>query len=710
MSDTDFPDAAVLDDASKAAIQQGYRSWLEARGFRARRGQREMIAQVARTLAGSAPRVLVVEAGTGTGKTAGYCLPAIPLARRLGKRVVISTATVALQEQVVLRDLPDLARHSGLEFSFALAKGRGRYVCLKRLDDRLRYDGQQEIPLFETLSEDGTALYQSMLEAFAGRQWDGELDSWSGGIDDAAWRQVTTDHRGCGNSRCSFFRQCPFFKARNDLDGVDVIVANHDLVLSDLALGGGAVLPEPEDVIFVLDEAHHLPDKTQQHFAASARLGSTAAWFDTVNTLLGSMAQRFSRPDELISLATRVAGDGPLAQGGLRALLDAVQELDYSVRDERLETHRFPLGAVPEGLSRLAAEALEPVTRVVDDLGRVHGLLQEVMAGEVHWPNAHEAEDWLPVVGQQETRGLAVLSLLRDYASGSAGSSGAAGAAGAAGGVHARWANRSDADVELVSAPIEPGNLLAEHLWQRCFAGICTSATLSALGSFERFLGRAGLPGGTVTLRIPSPFDYPRIATFTVPAMRTDPRDFAAHSQEVAELLPVLLEGEVSALVLFTSWRQLNEVRRLLPDALLERARFQGDGSKQALLDEHRRAVDGGEPSYLVGLASFAEGVDLPDDYCRHVVLVKLPFAVPEDPLDQAMAEWAEAQGRNAFFDISVPDAALRLVQACGRLIRHEGDHGRITLLDRRIVTKRYGRALLESLPPYRLDLAGARP
>lgn len=170
-------------------------------------------------------------------------------------------------------------------------------------------------------------------------------------------------------------------------------------------------------------------------------------------------------------------------------------------------------------------------------------------------------------------------------------------------------------------------------------------------------------------------------------------------------MLPELVGGEVSALVLFTSWRQLYEVRRQLPDGLLGSLRFQGDAAKQALLEAHRDAVDRGEPSVLVGLASFAEGLDLPDDYCRHVVIVKLPFAVPEDPLDQAMAEWAEAQGRNPFFDIAVPDAALRLVQACGRLIRHEGDHGRITLLDRRILTQRYGRALLDSLPPYRMDL-----
>ncbi|MEQ8486333.1 MAG: ATP-dependent DNA helicase DinG [Pseudomonadales bacterium] len=689
---------AVLDAGLKDEIQSAYRAWLGARGFRARRGQRDMIAQVARTLTGEAPRLAVLEAGTGTGKTAAYCLPAIPVGQSLGKTLVLSTATVALQEQVMLRDLPDLKRYSGLEFDFALAKGRGRYLCLKRLDDRLRDDARDRLPLFETVSEEAAGVFQSMLEAFADKRWDGELDSWPDRVEEGYWRQVTTDHRGCTNSRCGYFKQCPFFKARGRLEGVDVIVANHDLVLADLALGGGAVLPEPEDCIYVLDEAHHLPDKTQQHFAASARLSATAAWFDAVNTLLGSLTQRFSRPDTLVDIAARVAGKAEEAQQRMRELLGAAQALDYAPRDETLEIHRFALGEVPEALSACAAAAVGPVRDLGDDLARVHALLLEVLAGDLHWPNAHEAEDWLPVLGQQQTRALGVVALLQDYAA-------SASRGGAAGGVHARWANRSEHDVELVSAPIEPGRLLREHLWDRAFAAICTSATLTALGSFQRFFDRAGLAADTTALRIPSPFDFPRIATFRVPAMRSDPRDFAAHSAEVAELLPSLVADDRSALVLFTSWRQLNEVRRLLPPDFSATLRVQGDAAKQALLDGHRQAVDAGERSILVGLASFAEGVDLPDDYCRHVVLVKLPFAVPEDPLDQAMAEWAESQGKNPFFEISVPDAALRLVQACGRLIRHEGDYGRITLLDRRIVTQRYGRALLESLPPYRLEL-----
>ncbi len=684
----------ALDDSLKDEIQQGYRAWLDARGFRARRGQREMIAQVARTLTGDAPRIVVVEAGTGTGKTAGYCLPAIPIARSLGKTVVISTATVALQEQVVLRDLPDLKRHSGIEFDFALAKGRGRYVCLKRLDDRLRYDGQQEIPLFESFSEDATVLYQSMLQAFAERRWNGEIDGWGDGVDERTWRQVTTDHRGCTNARCSFFRQCPFFKARAELENVDVVVANHDLVLADLSLGGGAVLPEPEDCVYVLDEAHHLPDKTQQHFAASARLSATAVWVEGLSSVLGTLTQRFARPDALVALATRLTDKAGQAQQGLRALLEAAQNLSYVARDETLEMHRFPLGEVPAELAELAREVMPEMRAVSGDLEESYRLLQDVFAGELHWPNAHEAEDWLPVLGQHQTRALGVLALLADYGGGGEG-------------VYARWANRTEHDVELVSAPIEPGRLLREHLWQRCFAAVCTSATLTALGTFQRFFERAGLQDDVPALYLPSPFDYPSIATFAVPAMRSDPRDFQAHSQEVAELLPGLVGEDRSALVLFTSWRQLNEVRRLLPPDFTAGLKVQGDASKQALLESHRAAVDAGERSILVGLASFAEGLDLPDDYCRHVVIVKLPFAVPEDPVDQAMAEWAEAQGKNPFFEISVPDAALRLVQACGRLIRHEGDYGRITLLDKRIVTQRYGRALLESLPPFRLELPG---
>ncbi len=686
------PTPSYLTDALKEEIQTAYRAWLEARGFKPRRGQREMIAYVARTLTGEAPRIAVIEAGTGTGKTAGYCMAAIPTAKALGKTVVLATATVALQEQVTLLDIPDLKANAELAFSVALAKGRGRYLCVKRLDDHLKYNGQKDIPLFEELSSDHTVLYQSMLDQFGKGEWDGEIDSWTGELPDGAWTGVTTDHRGCTNNRCTYFKQCPFFKARGALEGTNVIVANHDLVLADLALGGGAVLPDPEDSIYIFDEAHHLADKTQNHFSARTRMSGTVQWLEHVNTLLGSITQRFSRPQEMVGLATNLATEGAALRERMDALRAELEQLEFTPRDDELDTHRFVLGEVPQALSDLAAGCVPHMGKINDDIERAHKLLNDVAAGELSWPNGYEAEDWLGPVGQLKTRAEATHALLLDFAQGSPYR-------------HARWVNRTAADIEVVSAPIEPGYILDEVLWQRAYAAICTSATLTALGRFDRFVERSGLGDDVTVVRIPSPFDFANIAEFRVPNMRSDPRDFEAHSDEIAELLPSLMAQERSALVLFTSWRQLNTVVRALPDEVSERLLVQGEAAKQVLIRDHKQRIDAGESSFLLGLASFSEGLDLPDDYCRHVIIIKIPFAVPDDPIDQAMAEWAEARGRNAFYEISVPDAALKLVQACGRLIRHEGDHGKITILDKRIVTQRYGRALLESLPPYKVTV-----
>ena len=689
-----------LTDDLKVRIQDAYSAWLESRGFRARRGQREMIAHIARACVGEPPRLVAIEAGTGTGKTVAYCLAAIPIAQALEKTLVIASATVALQEQIVDRDLPDLAEGSGLEFDFVLAKGRGRYLCVKRLDQILNGEKQQELGLSDAAIVDHSLVWRQMLRDFGNGRWNGELDTWEAGVEDAAWRSVTTDHRGCANRKCSFYAQCPFFKARHALGDADVIVANHDLLLTDYAFGGGVVLPAPESSILVIDEAHHLPDKTQRHFALSARLGATGAWADQVNALVGTLAQRMGRPAKLERIAKGLAPEWEALKTGMDTLGVTTAQLPFADRfrggDSPTEVCRFPHGHVDPSLVEAAGLAAAPLARINGALTEIHELLRKAMDGDLDWPNPVEAEDWLAPVGQAESRAAAVRALLEDYSQDTDGV--------ACQGQMARWASRSEQDVELVSAPIEPGQLLGEHLWSRCYAAVATSATLTALGRFERFFERSGL-GEAQGVRISSPFDYPNIAVLSVPQMDADPKDVDGHTDEVASLLPDLLAQEPSALVLFTSWRQMNQVRDALTGhRVMEAAQFQGERSKQALLKRHLRRVDAGEPSYLMGLASFAEGVDLPGDYCRHVIVVKLPFSVPDDPVDQAIAELAESQGRNPFMEITVPDAALKLVQACGRLIRDDNDHGRITLLDKRVLTKRYGRALLDSLPPFRRE------
>lgn len=694
---------SALTDDLKSRIQEAYRAWLEARGFRARRGQREMIAHIARTCVGEPPRLAAIEAGTGTGKTVAYCLAAIPIAQALEKTLVIASATVALQEQIVERDLPDLAEGSGLDFNFVLAKGRGRYLCVKRLDQILNGGKQQELGLSDASVVDHSLVWRQMMRDFGDGSWNGELDTWEAGVEDAAWRSVTTDHRGCANRKCGFYAQCPFFKARHALGDADVIVANHDLLLTDYAFGGGVVLPAPESSILVIDEAHHLPDKTQRHFALSARLAATAVWGDQVNALAGTLAQRMGRPARLERMAKSLVAECEALKAGMETLGVAAAQLPFAERfrggDSPTEVCRFPHGQVDPGMVEAAGLAAAPLARINAALVEMQELLRQAMDGGLDWPNPIEAEDWLAPVGQAEARAAAVRALLEDYSQASDGA--------AAQGRMARWASRSEQDLELVSAPIEPGQLLGEHLWSRCHAAVATSATLTALGRFDRFFERAGLDEAR-GVSISSPFDYPSIAVLSVPQMDADPKDVAAHTAEVAGLLPELLTLEPSALVLFTSWRQMNQVRDALTGhTVMDAAQFQGERSKQAMLKRHLRRVDAGEPSYLMGLASFAEGVDLPGDYCRHVIVVKLPFAVPDDPVDQAIAELAQSQGRNPFMEITVPDAALKLVQACGRLIRDDSDHGRITLLDKRVLTKRYGRALLDSLPPFRREFGG---
>ena len=543
----------ALDDALKERIQVAYRTWLGAREFKPRRGQREMIATIARTLTRpeGERRIAAIEAGTGTGKTAAYCMAAIPIAKALDKRLVIATATVALQEQIVLRDLPDLARRTGLEFSFALAKGRQRYVCLKRLDDRLRSDRRTRSRCSNRCPAMPACCIRICWARSLGGTWDGDVDSWSDGVDEAHWRSVTTDHRGCSSNRCGFFRQCPFFKARGGLEKADVVVANLDLVLADLALGGGAVLSDPADTIYILDEAHHLPDKTQQHFTYRLRLRGTLQWLDQINSSVGTLAQRVGRPPELMSLVHGITASTTALATPIGELIQHAAGLDYVSRDDERHLFRFPLGRIPQAVGALAADAAKDMEGLAMQVDAVHALLQEVVDGQRSWEHGHEAEDWLGIIGQHVNRAGGSTALLLDYRDG----------ANDEAEPRARWATRllfdNGDDFDLVSAPMQPGSLLEDALWSQAYAVVCTSATLTALGRFDRFLERAGLGEDAVVQRIPSPFDYPNIATFNVPAMKADPRDASAHTDEVTELLPGLLALDRSALVLFASWRQL---------------------------------------------------------------------------------------------------------------------------------------------------------
>jgi ATP-dependent DNA helicase DinG len=595
-----------------------------------------------------------------------------------------------------------LLRHSDLSFSFALAKGRGRYLCLSKLDNLLaEYESglnptralyEDELP---SVTAQGVKLYQSMMEALASNKWTGERDTWPQALEQDEWQIITTDHRQCTGRRCSNVSSCSFFKARDSIHSVDCIVTNHDLVLADLALGGGAILPDPKDTLYIFDEGHHLPQKALSHFAHHSRMISSSKWLDQCNKGLGAILGQISGAGNV----DRYAEQLPAAFIDCKQRLDQVYPLlDSLVQsialDDRQSNYRFKEGVIPQNLLLPSVELQRSFDRLTDLLSKVCDELTEAME-DPHCPVPKiDLENNYPIVGTWQSRAEANRELWASYAVPDAN----------AAVPKARWLtpvdNGGNMDIEVCSSPILASKTLEYSLWNKCCGAVVTSATLTALGNFQRFQMRAGTPNNANYQVVPSPFNFAQ-ATLEIPAFAVDASNADVHTISLIDHLPKLLDKKEGSLVLFSSRRQMQEVYDEMPESVRELILIQGDNSKQEMLAQHKRKIDQGEGSILFGLASFSEGVDLPGDYCRHVIIAKLPFAVPDDPIESALSEWVESRGGNPFMDITVPDASLKLVQACGRLLRTETDTGKISLLDRRILTKRYGKAILNSLPPF---------
>ncbi|HEY9032338.1 MAG TPA: ATP-dependent DNA helicase DinG [Pseudomonadales bacterium] len=705
----------MLTQALKQEIQNAYRRFLDSKQLRARYGQKLMIAEIANTLGAieldaeghrsNRSGLCAIEAGTGTGKTVAYMLAVLPIARALDKTVVVSTATIALQEQILQRDLPDILRHSGLGFRFALAKGRGRYLCLSKLDQQL-HDNSMQQALFAMDAAEGSPrpeeqavkLYESMAKALLTSAWDGDRDSWPEALDDPLWQPLTAERNQCAGRRCQHVSQCGFIKSRDYLGSVDCIVANHDLVMADLALGGGAILPPPQDTIYIFDEAHHLPDIALRHFTGQLRLNGSLHWLDQSLRAVQEMDKQYPAYIELLDRLAPVPGlllEIRRFYAELKPLVETlVQDLPVDHSDpHRLPHYRFPHGQLPDHLVTLASTLVKRYQPLLDALGEAHELLGKALDNNQTGLSLSVIEQLFASVGMMLGSAEKQYGLWQAYSKAFDDIP------------DSRWIQLVDSngliDYELAASPLLAAGTLRQSLWSQCFAAVLTSATLTALGQFQRLRMQSGLPDYARTAVVPSPFDYASKVQFVVPALKAEPND-QQHSEEVLERLAGLVEGHAGVLVLFASRRQLEDVYDRLPADLRERVLCQNQMSKQALLQEHRQRIDGGGQSILFGLASLAEGVDLPGDYCTHVIIVKLPFAAPGDPVSQALDEWLRAQGKNAFVEISLPEASQKLIQACGRLIRTETDSGQITLLDKRILTKRYGRQLLDTLPPFR--------
>lgn len=692
----------MLADSTKDAIRAAYARIKEGLpGFRARASQGRMIAEVAKALA-SAGGVAVIEAPTGTGKSMAYLVAGHEVARFQKKKLLIATATVALQEQLVQRDIPLYLKLNDIEAKVALAKGRGRYLCPRNLLMAANsiHDAQLGLAGFEAdlllwnkppQPRDKQSLAK-LRAAFDRGEWNGDMDSAPEPVSDLLRPMITTSAGGCTGRKCGQFMNCPFFAARRAVDDADIIVANQDLVLADLTMPGeddswgGVILPRPDETLYIFDEGHHVPGKAIERGAAEVFMTATVRQLSRLGRQVHA-AYSLTDKERLGKLA--------LDQGDekLQELSNTLEELEKEIRlawlPDPAETepmYRGSLGQLPEPWVE-HARALDLLT------GEVQRWLTAVRRAVVEMTDGGPTQEAL-----SRELGIALERIGRQAACWRAWSSDDPDNAPPL----ARWVTLGT-DQQLVchASAVSAAGLLRNVLWNNASGVVMTSATLSAGGNFRGFADAVGLPDDAVTLSLPSPFDLAAQARLEVPAMHTLPDAREAHAEEISAWLADHLDWDAGNLVLFTSRAKLDRVLQKLPIAHVRKVRAQGSLGKSQLVAEHCADIEAGKGSTLFGLASFGEGLDLPGKLCETVVITQLPFAVPTDPVGATYAEWLESRGRNPFIEVSVPEATRLLTQYCGRLIRSETDHGRIVLLDRRVVTKRYGSGMLRALPPF---------
>lgn len=704
-------------------IRTAYADWIAHQEVSVRLNQQQMMMAIAEVLGtitldeqgirtNDAGRMLV-EAGTGIGKTLAYLLGALPIAQAFNKKLVVSTATVTLQDQLINKTLPEIQKYTGLRCDYVLAKGQQRYCCLRRLEEKMQGRSPQSLlpPDLIGLESEFSAqqakpIYDKMLKSFSEETWDGDKDHWPDrDIAPGIWHPVAVDRKDCIGANCKFFSECPYFKARGQLKTVDVIVTNHDLLVSDLNIGGGGVLlPAPQDSIYIIDEGHQLPERTLNHLRDQLDIQEAMSCVKNITDVFDGLRKNANKPIVPEAVVNEYATCAENLAGGLVELRSIVKDVFLAQGEPNEQVLRFPQGIVPEPLKSKTAELYKWAAGVYRFINQLQQRLQDAADEESTQIPARLATAYLPVVNLLETRAFTIQKLLYDYADSTVALEEATEEATD---VRARWLQtipvkgQAD-DYRLNASPILAASFLKSTLWADACGVIVTSATLQALGNFDYFRLHSGFDGTESDRCFASPFAYQERSVLMLPKEARDGNEHPGHTDSIIQLLPKLIEPAVGTLVLYSSLEQLKTVRDALPEEHREQILAQNDYSRSEVLRRHRERVDAGQTSVLFGLVSFAEGVDLPGHYCQHVILVKLSFPVPSEPIHASLTEWLEIRGENAFWKASLPKACVRLVQGAGRLLRDESDFGQITLLDRRIVSRRYGPALVAALPPSR--------
>jgi ATP-dependent DNA helicase DinG len=557
-----------------------------------------------------------------------------------GRRTVISTGTKTLQDQLFFRDLPGVLKALDLTADIALLKGRANYLCIHRLE-QARREGQ--FPTREAIGE------LEAVRAWAVKTRDGDLTVANVIPDDSAvWPMVTSTNDNCLGSQCPDFEDCHVLKARRRAQEADVVVVNHHLLFADMAIkqrGFGEVLPGAE--AFIVDEAHQAPELASQFFSASLTRRRMSDLFR-----------------DIMAEASELAGGLGSVRVEVEQARQALSELQAAMASHLGERGTWQELIMHEPL-RIALQKLDQaVADLAEPLDALDGASRGIDAC---------------IERRAELQGL--FDAL-DSASGA--------------GV-VRWYERRGRGFGLHITPLDVSDIFRRYLEELDAAWVFTSATLSVAGDFGHFVRALGLEEAR-TLALDSPFDYERNALLWLPTLDVEPRDPTYIECLTRQLVPVLEASQGRAFLLFTSHRALKLAAEQLAGAVDFPLFVQGQGPRSALLDAFRASGNG----VLLGTSSFWEGVDVIGDALSLVVIDKLPFAAPDDPVLEAHGERLRSEGGNPFMQLSLPQAVIALKQGAGRLIRDVNDRGVLAICDPRLHSRGYGSTFLDSLPPMR--------